>query len=40
MKKNVLILFVMALFLSACSTYTCPTYTITPDKDEVKEMKS
>lgn len=40
MKKYVLILFIMALFSSACSTYTCPTYTNTPDKDEVKEMKS
>ena len=38
MKKSVLVLIAVGLFLASCSAYTCPTYTkdIKKDKADVR----
>ncbi len=37
MKKSVLVLFALALFISSCASYTCPTYTKAPEPEKTEK---
>ena len=38
-KLVVLLVLVVSIMVSACSTYSCPTYSVAPQKKVVKESK-